>query len=476
MRRWTPSANDSRPPPSSCSTYAHLPSSPSHPTGPRSPSRCTRPWPTRARSSRAISMWWGPGSSDAAGRAHRWSLMRSDPRVVARRHPARLPVGPDHAGHHLPYTMAAAGGEPILAATLDGSCESVAWSSDGARLLVLAADPGSYGLDWSARAVTGAEPAPDPIVRRPGRCAAALVPDRPRRRRRDRGRSARPERVGGRLGRRRHHRRARVERSHGLGLVPGEGRPSRSRRRGPRRPCTSPRGRWRVSRSRRMPLASRSSRATRATTACCPGACGSSTSRPAARPIPGRTCKRSALASWADAGSLWYARTDGTGNACGRIWLDGRREERWRDEAFIGDADHHAGLRDHRRRRRHLDDAPGARRGTGAGEVRSHDGHLDAPDVVQRPHRRGPRLPRRPHRALDGGGRRRDRRGVDDAPGSRGARSRRSCVCTADRPGTGGRTSRTPNRTRCCSRRPATRVCSRTPAAASAEATPSRRR
>jgi len=44
------------------------------------------------------------------------------------------------------------------------------------------------------------------------------------------------------------------------------------------------------------------------------------------------------VASWADDDSLWYARTDGTGNACGRIWLDGRREERWRDEAFIGDA------------------------------------------------------------------------------------------------------------------------------------------
>jgi dipeptidyl aminopeptidase/acylaminoacyl peptidase len=44
------------------------------------------------------------------------------------------------------------------------------------------------------------------------------------------------------------------------------------------------------------------------------------------------------VASWADAGSLWYGRTDGTGNACGRIWLDGRRDERWRDDAFIGDA------------------------------------------------------------------------------------------------------------------------------------------
>ena len=44
------------------------------------------------------------------------------------------------------------------------------------------------------------------------------------------------------------------------------------------------------------------------------------------------------LASWCDDGSLWYASTEGTGNACGRIWLDGRREERWRDDAFIGDA------------------------------------------------------------------------------------------------------------------------------------------
>jgi dipeptidyl aminopeptidase/acylaminoacyl peptidase len=43
-------------------------------------------------------------------------------------------------------------------------------------------------------------------------------------------------------------------------------------------------------------------------------------------------------ASWCDDDSLWYARTDGTGNACGRIWLDGRHEERWRGDAFIGDA------------------------------------------------------------------------------------------------------------------------------------------
>src|SRR5688572_17677115 len=68
-------------------------------------------------------------------------------------------------GHHLPYTLAV-GGEPRLAATLTGSAESVAWSNDGQRLLVLAADPGSYALDWSARAVTGADGIA-PRVRRP---------------------------------------------------------------------------------------------------------------------------------------------------------------------------------------------------------------------------------------------------------------------------------------------------------------------
>jgi SAM-dependent methyltransferase/dienelactone hydrolase len=43
------------------------------------------------------------------------------------------------------------------------------------------------------------------------------------------------------------------------------------------------------------------------------------------------------IAEWIDDDSLWYARGDGTGTACGRMWLDGRREERWRGDAFIGD-------------------------------------------------------------------------------------------------------------------------------------------
>jgi len=69
-------------------------------------------------------------------------------------------------GHHLPYTMTI-DGEPELAATFRGSAEQLLWSSDGSRLLARVADPWSYGLDWSAVAVTGSEPDPDPIVRRP---------------------------------------------------------------------------------------------------------------------------------------------------------------------------------------------------------------------------------------------------------------------------------------------------------------------
>ena len=40
---------------------------------------------------------------------------------------------------------------------------------------------------------------------------------------------------------------------------------------------------------------------------------------------------------WIDDESLWYARCDGTGTACGRITLDGDVDERWRGDAFIGD-------------------------------------------------------------------------------------------------------------------------------------------
>jgi dipeptidyl aminopeptidase/acylaminoacyl peptidase len=58
------------------------------------------------------------------------------------------------AGHHLPYTMVP-GEEPTLAATFPGSAEQLVWSQDGQRLLVVAADPGSYSREVSGTFVTG---------------------------------------------------------------------------------------------------------------------------------------------------------------------------------------------------------------------------------------------------------------------------------------------------------------------------------
>ena len=58
------------------------------------------------------------------------------------------------AGHHLPYTLVP-GAEPALAASFRGSAEQLVWSADGQRLLVLAADPGSYSREVSGTFVTG---------------------------------------------------------------------------------------------------------------------------------------------------------------------------------------------------------------------------------------------------------------------------------------------------------------------------------
>ena len=241
-------------------------------------------------------------------------------------------------GHHLPYTVAAGGGsEPELAATLTGSAETVAWSSDGSRLLVLAADPGSYGLDWSARSVTGAAPPEDPVVRRPGDARRRLFLIELA--------SGDVREVGP------------VDRSvwevdwdgdrtvvavvsadhSGSGWYQGwvstldlEARTEE--------PIYRPT--WQLEGLELSPDARRlvvvegyaSDHGLLSGSALVIDLEDGSV----ADPWPDlQTVGR---ASWCDPDSLWYARTDGTGTACGRIWLDGRREERWRDEAFIGDA------------------------------------------------------------------------------------------------------------------------------------------
>jgi dipeptidyl aminopeptidase/acylaminoacyl peptidase len=241
------------------------------------------------------------------------------------------------SGHQLPYTMSADGGDPRLVSTLVGSGESVAWSSDGGRLLVLAADPGSYGLDWSARAVSGAGPGPDPIVRRPGDArrrlflidiasgdadevgppdlsvwevdwdgddtVVAIVS-------KDHSASGWYDAVVARLdleARSAHTLYEPQWQMDGLALSPDSDRVVAVEG------YASDHGLL----AGNIVLVDMAAGVT-------------------SDPWPDlQTVGR---AAWCDDGSLWYARTDGTGNACGRIWLDGRREERWRDAAFIGDA------------------------------------------------------------------------------------------------------------------------------------------
>ena len=236
-------------------------------------------------------------------------------------------------GHTLPYTLVI-GGEPRLAATLHGSAESVAWSRDGTTLLVLAADPGSYALDWSARAVTGAD-GKAPRVRRPRDAwrrlflvdlasgdanevgppgqsvwevdwdgdgtAVALVSDDPTGNGWYRAQLAALDLV------------ARTARSIYTGTRSLEGL------------TTSPDG-------RHVAVTEGYSSD--------PGlligsvtivnlADGSATD-----PWPG--LETVGQVAWADADRLWYARYAGTGTAIGELWLDGRQEERWEGDAFIG--------------------------------------------------------------------------------------------------------------------------------------------
>lgn len=240
-------------------------------------------------------------------------------------------------GHQLPYTMPAASGEPVLAGTLVGSAEGVAWSGDSTRLLVLAADPGSYGLDWGARAVNGAGPTPDPIVRRPGQARRRLFL---------------------------------IDLA--SGAVEEVGPPDLSVWEvdwdGEQTVVAIVAGDHSGSGWYQAVIATLDLRACTAKTVYEPSWQTESLalSPDGARAVvvegyasdhgmlsgslividlatgatsdPWPTLETVGRAEWCDEGSLWYASTEGTGTACGRIWLDGRLEERWRGDAFIGDA------------------------------------------------------------------------------------------------------------------------------------------
>jgi dipeptidyl aminopeptidase/acylaminoacyl peptidase len=237
-------------------------------------------------------------------------------------------------GHQLPYTMAV-GAEPVLGANkVHGSAEAVSWSRAGDRLLVLAADPGCYGLDWSARAVRGAEPTPDPTIIKPGDARRRLFEI-------DLA-SGDVAEVG----------------PPGMSVWEFDGDPddivvalvSED-------PSTAG---WYRSVVARLDLAERTAQTLYRPTWSLEGLALSPDGRCAAvvegyssdpgllsgsvmivdladgtatDPWPG--LQTVGLVEWIDDESLWYARCDGTGTACGRLTLDGDVEERWRGDAFM---------------------------------------------------------------------------------------------------------------------------------------------
>ena len=247
-------------------------------------------------------------------------------------------------GHQLPYTMPAHADardqEPQLAATLTGSAESVAWSSDGNRLLVLAADPGSYGLDWTARAVNGAEPPTDPSIKRPGQAQRRLFlidltsgdveeaspPDQSVWEfdwdgdaivvaivSRDHSGSGWYQGVVVRLDL---HTRTATTLYEPTWQMEGVALSLDATRVAVVEGYASDHGLL----SGSVIVIDTAEETTTTTT------------------DPWPELQTVGLASWCDDDCLWYSSTEGTQTACGRIWLDGRREERWRGDAFIGDA------------------------------------------------------------------------------------------------------------------------------------------
>jgi dipeptidyl aminopeptidase/acylaminoacyl peptidase len=238
-------------------------------------------------------------------------------------------------GHQLPYTMKP-GAEPALAAGLDGSAEAVSWSGSGERLLVLAADPGCYGLDWSARAVRCAEPGPDPTVIRPGRTRRRLVVI-------DLA-SGEVSEVG----------------PPGMSVWEFDGDPDEVVVALVSEDAST--AGWYRSVVARVDLDQRTAHVLYRPTWSLEGLALSPDGRRAAviegyssdpgllsgsvmivdladgtSSDPWPALQTVGLVDWIDDTSLWYARCDGTGTACGRLSLDGTLQERWRGDAFIGD-------------------------------------------------------------------------------------------------------------------------------------------
>ena len=216
----------------------------------------------------------------------------------------------------------------------DSRARRRAWSADSERLVVLAADPGLYALDWSARAVTGADGVA-PRVRRPGDAWRRLL---------------------------------QVELA--TGAVSEVGPPRENVREfdwdgaGVLVALVSvdPSGSgWYGAHVVAIDPVARTSRALYSGRRFLEGLALSpdgrrvaviegNTSDPgllvgsvividvasglAADPWPGS--ETVGTATWADDGRLWAPRFTGTTTALHELWLDGRREERWTGDAFIG--------------------------------------------------------------------------------------------------------------------------------------------
>jgi dipeptidyl aminopeptidase/acylaminoacyl peptidase len=238
-------------------------------------------------------------------------------------------------GHQLPYTMIP-GSDPEPAGTLRGSAESVAWSNDGERLLVLAADPGCYGLDWSARAVNGAEPPSDPLVLRPGDARRRLFlvelatgevsevgPEGMDVWETDWDGDATVVAIAS-------------EAPGGSGWYQSRVVRLELER---RTVVTLYEPAWQIQHLALSPDGRRAAlvEGYASDHGLLSGSVMVVDVAEATSTDPWPELQTAGTVEWCNDTSLWYARCDGTGTACGRISLDGRSDERWRGDAFIGD-------------------------------------------------------------------------------------------------------------------------------------------